>query len=191
MLSATSLEQVQAPAHLEAQSAGFARATCELRIERLQSLDRTARCTRPLRPPSHAPSETTGSQHRRTRADDLRDHGSLLYTPMISAPLRRPERVDRDTRHLRNRFTAETLAECHVAAATRDFGATPGLGVEFRCASCQMKSSGVSKQARPLAACVHVVILPVARCRSYVNSDNRLPFTSFVMRCRSKSCCTD
>jgi hypothetical protein len=89
MISSTLLEQVQAPAHLEAQSAGFASATRELRVERLQSLDRTARCTRPLRPPSHAPSETIESQHRRTREDDLRDHGSLLHTPMISAPLRR------------------------------------------------------------------------------------------------------
>jgi hypothetical protein len=43
MVSARLLEQVEAPPHLEAQSPGFANATRELRVERLQSLDRTAR----------------------------------------------------------------------------------------------------------------------------------------------------
>ncbi len=56
MVSTASLEQVQSSTHLEAQSPSFASPTRELRVERFQSLDRTARCTRSLRPTAHAPS---------------------------------------------------------------------------------------------------------------------------------------
>jgi hypothetical protein len=66
---------------------------------------------------------------------------------MIYDPLRRPQRADRDSGDLRNRFLAETLAACHVGAANRDFGSSPELGAEFRYESCQMKS-GVGRRWR-------------------------------------------
>jgi hypothetical protein len=74
MVSPTLLEQVQTSPDLEAQSARFSSSTRKLPVERLQSLDRTARRTRSLRPPSRVPSETCMNRHGRTHANDLRVH---------------------------------------------------------------------------------------------------------------------
>ncbi len=148
-MPATALQQVETAPHLEPQSPRLASTTRELRVERLQTFDGTARCTRTLGPSSDATSERARKMPRR---EQLRNHGDL-YTPVISSLLRGAWRGDQPCERVANRFLPETPTVRDVGAAIGNRGTSQRSGATEATRIVKKKATRSRRYAHLIVLC--------------------------------------